>query len=70
MNARVLPDPEALARAATELVLEAEAAAGERFAICLTGGSTPQDTHRLLASDEFRGRADWLRGPLTSMATR
>ena len=61
MNARVLPDPEALARAATELVLEAEAAAGERFAICLTGGSTPQATHRLLASDEFRGRADWSR---------
>ena len=61
MNARVLPDPEALARAAAELVLEAEAAAGERFAICLTGGSTPQATHRLLASDEFRGRADWSR---------
>ena len=61
MNARVLPDPEALARAATELVLEAEAAAGERFAICLTGGSTPQATHRLLASDQFRGRADWSR---------
>ena len=51
MNARVLPDTEALARASAELVLEAEAAAGERFAICLTGGSTPQATHRLLASD-------------------
>ena len=61
MNARVLADAAALARAAAELVLEAEAAAGERFAICLTGGSTPQATHRLLASDEFRGRADWSR---------
>jgi len=61
MNARVLPDAEALARASAELVLEAEAAAGERFAICLTGGSTPQATHRLLASDEYRGRADWSR---------
>ena len=61
MNARVLPDAAALARAAAELVLEAEATAGERFAICLTGGSTPQATHRLLASDEFRGRADWSR---------
>ena len=70
MNARVLPDVEALSRAAAELVLEAEAASGDRFAICLTGGSTPQATHRLLASDEFRDRADWLRGPLTSTATR
>ena len=61
MNARVFPDTEALARASAELVLEAEAASGERFAICLTGGSTPQATHRLLASDEFRGRADWSR---------
>ena len=33
MNARVLPNVEALARAAAELVLEAEAAAGQRFAI-------------------------------------
>jgi 6-phosphogluconolactonase len=57
----VLPDPAAVARAAAEIVAETSAAAGERYAICLTGGSTPQAAYKLLATDEYRGRIDWQR---------
>ena len=48
-------------RAAADLVAEASAGAGDRFAVALTGGSTPQPVHRLLASDEYRGEIDWAR---------
>ena len=64
MNARVLPDAAALARAAAELVLEAEAAAGERFAICLTGGTTPQATHAGAQRLHARLTKPLLTGPL------
>ena len=60
MNLRVLPDADAVARAAADEVIAASAAAGERFAICLSGGSTPQATYRLLAGED-RGRVDWAR---------
>ena len=56
----VLPDPAAVARAAAEEFV-AVAAAAERFAVCLSGGSTPQAMHRLLASPEYAGRVDWSR---------
>jgi 6-phosphogluconolactonase len=61
MNTHVAADADALARTAAELVAEASAAAGERFAIALTGGNTPQATHRLLATDVYRDRIDWAR---------
>jgi 6-phosphogluconolactonase len=57
----VLPDAEAVAKAAADLVVETSAAAGERFAICLSGGSTPQAVYRLLASEEYRDRIQWER---------
>jgi 6-phosphogluconolactonase len=57
----VLPDAAAVARAAADAVVESCAAAGERFAICLAGGSTPQAVYRLLASDEYRDRIAWER---------
>src|SRR5207245_3643957 len=57
----VLPDAEAVARAAADIVAETSAAAGERYAICLSGGSTPQAVYRLLASDEYRDRIEWER---------
>jgi 6-phosphogluconolactonase len=57
----VLADAEALARAAADVVVETSAAAGERYAICLAGGSTPQAVYRLLASDEYRDRIEWER---------
>src|SRR5262249_33513896 len=57
----VLADGESVARAAVAGVVESCAAAGERYAICLAGGSTPQTVYRLLASDEYRDRIEWER---------
>jgi 6-phosphogluconolactonase len=57
----VLPDAAAVASAAADAVVESCAGAGERFAICLAGGSTPQAVYRLLASDNYRDRVDWAR---------
>lgn len=57
----VLPDAVAVARAAADAVVESCAGTGERFAICLAGGSTPQAVYRLLASDEYRDRIEWAR---------
>lgn len=61
---RVYPDAASLARAAAELfvTLAAEAiAARRRFAVALSGGSTPRVTYALLADDEFATRLDWPR---------
>lgn len=46
----VLPDPEALARRAAERVLAAALATQGRFAIALSGGSTPRRLYQLLAA--------------------
>jgi 6-phosphogluconolactonase len=61
MNLRVLADGEAVARAAADAIAEASAAAGERFAIALSGGTTPKATFRLLAGEDYRDRIDWSR---------
>ena len=61
MKAAVLPDAAAVTRAAADRIAEIGEAAGERFAICLTGGSTPQATYRLLATHEYAKRVDWRR---------
>jgi len=60
MNLTVCKDGADLARQAADAFVEA-AAAGDRPALCLTGGSTPQAMHRLLASPEYAGRVDWPR---------
>jgi len=57
----VLADAEAVARAAADAFVAAVAGAGARAAVCLSGGSTPQAAHRLLASPEYAGRVDWER---------
>ena len=59
MNVTVLPDPVAVARQAAEAFVEAVSQAGERPAVCLSGGSTPHAAHTLLASPEFSERVDW-----------
>jgi 6-phosphogluconolactonase len=61
VNVTVLPDPVSVARQAAEAFVEAVAAAGERPAVCLSGGSTPHAAHALLASPEFSERVDWER---------
>jgi 6-phosphogluconolactonase len=63
---RVAPDALALVRlAAEEVVRRAEAALAERgrFTIALSGGSTPQALHALLADEKepFRARMRWER---------
>ncbi|HEY3763639.1 MAG TPA: 6-phosphogluconolactonase [Gaiellales bacterium] len=61
MNLTVLADPAAVAQAAAEAFVEAVAAGGDRPAVCLSGGSTPQAAHHLLASSAYAGRVDWER---------
>ena len=61
MNLTVCHDPADVARRAADAFVEAVAAAGERPAVCLAGGSTPQATHRLLATPEYADRVDWPR---------
>jgi len=61
---KILPDAVGLARAAAEhfVTLAAGAiAARERFAVALSGGSTPQALYALLATPEFARRVDWPR---------
>jgi len=60
MNLTVCTDPADVARRGADAFVEA-AAAGDRPAVCLSGGSTPQAMHRLLATPEYAGRVDWPR---------
>jgi 6-phosphogluconolactonase len=52
-------DPAALAKAAADRLLARIAENGGRVAICLTGGSSPQQLYGLLATDEYRSRIPW-----------
>jgi 6-phosphogluconolactonase len=52
-------DPAALATAAAERLLARIDANRGRAAICLTGGSSPKQLYRLLATDRYRSRIPW-----------
>src|ERR1700704_3789625 len=54
-------DPAALAATAAEHVLARTAANSGRVAICLTGGSSPEQLYHLLATDAYRSRIPWRR---------
>ncbi len=54
-------DATALANAAADRLMARIAANAGRVAICLTGGSSPQQLYRLLASNEYRSRMPWER---------
>jgi 6-phosphogluconolactonase len=59
---RVCPDLEALSLAAAELfaaVSQQAMQARGRFAVALSGGSTPQQTYELLAQQPFREQIPW-----------
>ena len=60
-NCRVIAvsGPAALAKTAADRLLARIAANDGRVAICLTGGSSPQQLYRLLATDEYRSRIPW-----------
>jgi 6-phosphogluconolactonase len=60
VTVRVHPSPEDLARAAAAWLAERARAAGQRFAVCLAGGSTPRRVYELVASAE-RSRFPWER---------
>jgi 6-phosphogluconolactonase len=55
----ILRDPEALARRAADVLLEAAKAAEGRFAIALSGGSTPRRLYELLAQAPYRDSFPW-----------
>jgi 6-phosphogluconolactonase len=55
----VLPDPEALARHVAGWLTDLAIAAPGRFAISLSGGSTPKRLFEILAEPEFQGRFPW-----------
>jgi 6-phosphogluconolactonase len=52
-------DPEALAHRAALWLIDRAAATTGRFAVALSGGSTPRRLYELLATAEFRGRMPW-----------
>lgn len=54
-------DPAAMAATAAEHLLARTAANDGRVAICLTGGSSPKQLYRLLATEPYRNRIPWPR---------
>jgi 6-phosphogluconolactonase len=59
---QVFADPESVARAAAESIVESATEAadrGGRFVVALSGGSTPRSLYLHLASPEFSDRLPW-----------
>jgi 6-phosphogluconolactonase len=54
----VVEDAAALATTAARRLI-ARVTARDRAAVCLTGGSSPQELYRLLAMDPWRGKMPW-----------
>src|SRR5262245_44741692 len=52
----VVPDADALAQAAARRLLARFAEPRERFAVALTGGSSPEGLYRLLATEPYRNQ--------------
>lgn len=55
----VLSDGAAVARRVADWLLDLAMQAEGRFALCLSGGSTPKTLYGLLASDAYRDRFPW-----------
>jgi 6-phosphogluconolactonase len=55
----VVADPVALAEAAAKRLMARIEANTGRIAICLTGGSSPKQLYRLLASEAYSNRIPW-----------
>jgi 6-phosphogluconolactonase len=56
-----LADPEALARRAADLLIAAANETADRFAVALSGGSTPRRLYELLARPPYRDAFPWHR---------
>jgi 6-phosphogluconolactonase len=59
INRIVVADPAALADAAAKRLMARIEANPDRIAICLTGGSSPKQLYRLLASESYSKRIPW-----------
>jgi 6-phosphogluconolactonase len=57
----VLPDAAALAQEAATRLLARVTEPRERFAVVLTGGSSPEGLYRLLATEPYRNQIPWER---------
>src|SRR5438270_7650059 len=55
----VAKDPEASAHRAARWITDLAAAGRDRFAICLSGGSTPRRLYQLLAESPYRDALPW-----------
>ena len=55
----VAKDPEALAHDVARRITDLAAGSHGRFAICLSGGSTPRRLYQLLAESPHRDRLPW-----------
>ena len=61
-GSHILKDPEAVARAAAERLIDAcGESRSERIAICLSGGSTPKVLYGLLSGPDYATRLPWAR---------
>jgi 6-phosphogluconolactonase len=60
-SVEVLENPEALAHRAAGWITDMAAASRGRFAICLSGGSTPRRLYQLLGQSPYRDRLLWER---------
>jgi len=61
-NIRILENAEGVARAAADCFVDialSSISAQGRFSVALAGGSTPQRTYELLATEEYRNRIAW-----------
>lgn len=58
-SVEVAKDPEGLARRVAGWITDLAAASGARFALCLSGGSTPRRFYQLLAESPYRDTLPW-----------
>lgn len=58
---KISPDPASLARDTAEWIVGRALASADRFALNLSGGSTPKALYALLAEPAFRDRMPWAR---------
>lgn len=56
---KIVSNPSTLAEEAAKRFAVAATAAGGKFSVALSGGSTPQALYQLLAAEPFRSQVDW-----------
>jgi 6-phosphogluconolactonase len=59
LQTRIFDTPEQLAQQAADWIVEQASKSRTRFALCLSGGETPQRLYKLLATPAYRARIPW-----------